>query len=252
MIKTGEIIELGQHRLACGNAKDKDLVNKLMGEDKVRCVLTDPPYGVAYVENKDWLGLKGSEAQHFKKHVKIQGDQLQTDEEYSGFTKEWIECVKPFLTEKNSLYIFNSDLMICGLRKGMRDAGIYYSQLIIWIKNHIVLGRKDYNPQHELIAYGWYGRHKFERSKDKSIIFHAKLFRAKLYPTMKPVGLLRKLLLNSTKTKDWVYDPFGGSGSTLIACEQTGRRCLMIELDPAYCEVIKERYKNYIELAKTK
>jgi DNA modification methylase len=99
---------------------------------------------------------------------------------------------------------------------------------------------------HELIAYGWHGSHKFERSKSKSVMFHAKPHRSKKHPTMKPVGLLRKLILNSTKVNEYVYDPFGGSGSTLIACEQTKRRCLIIELDPKYCEVIKKRYEIYI------
>jgi len=126
----------------------------------------------------------------------------------------------------------------------MKAAGFYYSQMIIWIKNTSVLGRKDYMPQHELIAYGWHGRHKMERSKDKSVIFYPKPHRSSLHPTMKPVGLLRKLILNSTKMGETVYDPFGGSGSTLIACEHLGRKCIMVELDPMHCSTIIKRWET--------
>jgi site-specific DNA-methyltransferase (adenine-specific) len=134
--------------------------------------------------------------------------------------------------------------MICALREGMKAAGLYYSQLIIWIKNSIVLGRKDYNPQHELIAYGWFGTHKFERGKAKSVLFCPKPVKAKLHPTMKPVELLRKLIANSTKTGEWVYDPFLGSGSTLIACEHLKRRCLGIELDEGYVKTAVARWEK--------
>ena len=132
--------------------------------------------------------------------------------------------------------------MICALREGMKAAGVYYSQLIIWVKNSIVLGRKDYNPQHELIAYGWYGTHKFERGKAKSILFCPKPTKAKIHPTMKPVELLRKLIANSTKTGEWVYDPFLGSGSTLIACEHL-RKCIGIELE-SNMSTAKERWEK--------
>jgi len=102
----------------------------------------------------------------------------------------------------------------------------------------------DYLPQHEFIAYGWFGTHEFHKSKDKSILFYPKPNKSKLHPTMKPVGLLRRLILNSTKVGDAVYDPFGGSGSTLIACEQTKRRCLTIEVDPKYCQTIIDRFNK--------
>ncbi len=133
--------------------------------------------------------------------------------------------------------------MMCALRAGMKQAGIYYSQMIIWIKNQIVVGRKDYLPQHEVIAYGWHGRHKMERSKGKSVIFHPKPHRSALHPTMKPIGLLRQLILNSTKINDTVYDPFAGSGSTLIACEHLKRKSIIIELDPTHCSTIIQRWE---------
>lgn len=133
--------------------------------------------------------------------------------------------------------------MICPLKHGMVAAKIYCSQLIIWVKNSPVMGRKDYLAQHELIIYGWFGRHKTERGKGKSVIFYPKPHRSKLHPTMKPIGLLRQLILNSTKIGDKVYDPFGGSGSTLMACEHTKRKCAMIELDPNYVATIIQRWE---------
>lgn len=238
------IYKLGNHILAQGDARDAEAVKKIIGDRQIRAVIADPPYGVAYVENKDWMGLRGAESGHFTAHKKIKGDQMQSEEEYRDFTKQWVEAVKPSLAPKNSFYIFNSDWMVCALREGMKSAGLYYSQLIIWIKNSIVLGRKDYNPQHELIAYGWYGTHKFERGKAKSVLFCPKPTKAKLHPTMKPVELLRKLIANSTKTGEWVYDPFLGSGSTLIACEHLGRRCLGIEIDEQYIETAKARWEK--------
>jgi site-specific DNA-methyltransferase (adenine-specific) len=238
------IYQLGDHILAQGDATDPEFVSRVIKGVTVRAVVCDPPYGVAYVENKDWMGMRGQESDHFKAHQKIKGDQLQSEDEYADFTKKWIEAVKPNLAPKNAFYIFNSDWMICALRAGMKAAGLYYSQLIIWVKNSIVLGRKDYNPQHELIAYGWFGTHKFERGKAKSVLFCPKPTKAKLHPTMKPVELLRKLIANSTKTGEWVYDPFLGSGSTLIACEHLGRRCLGIELDEGYVRTAVARWEK--------
>lgn len=249
-MKAGEVEKLGVHILMCGDAtKSEDVANLIMHAtfpcetpNKIRMILTDPPYGVSYVENKDWLGLRGGkESKHRWK--KIENDNL-TGENYSEFTKRWLKPIIPYLDTKNAFYIFNSDVMVCALLKGLIDAGFKYSQIIIWVKNSIILGRKDYNPQHELIIYGWRGTHKFERGKGKSLIYYPKPAKSKLHPTMKPVGLLRKLILNSTRINETVYDPFGGSGSTLIACENTGRRCLMIEKDPDYCETIIRRWKK--------
>ena len=241
-MKQGDIYILGNHRLGCGDSSDPEFVKKVLGDQKVRSILTDPPYGVAYVENKA----------HFKKEAApgaamdkpIANDQLQTDEQYRDFTRKWLEAVAPHLASYNQTYIFNSDLMMCALRAGMKEAQFYYSQMIIWIKNSVVVGRKDYLPQHEVIAYGWYGRHKMERAKSKSVIFHPRPAVSRLHPTQKPIGLLRKLLLDSTKIGDIVYDPFGGSGSTLIACEHLQRRCVMVELDAQYCSTIIERWEK--------
>jgi DNA modification methylase len=236
-MKPGQIYQLGDHLLACGDSTDSQLVKKLMGGDQVRLILCDPPYGVAYVESKASL-VKNMV------HTAIQNDQNQSAEQYASFTKAWLDMVVPYLTKKNASYIFNSDKMLFALRDGMLAADVRFSQLLIWVKTQAVIGRLDYLPQHELIAYGWHGTHEFMHSKDKSVLVYPKPSKSKLHPTMKPVSLLRNLILNSSRIGEFVYDPFGGSGSTLVACEQTKRKCLMIEIDPKYCQVIIDRWKK--------
>jgi site-specific DNA-methyltransferase (adenine-specific) len=246
-IEQGNIFSVGNHIIACGDSLDATFVAKVVGDKKVRAILCDPPFGVAYVEGKrDFNKLSVATDKV------IIGDQLQSDEEYALFTKTWLEAIKPYLESYNACYIFNSDSMNPALRAGMKAAGFFYSQGLIWVKNTSVLGRKDYLLMHELIAYGWYGRHRMERSKAKSILFHPKPAASKLHPTQKPVGLLRKLIPNSTKTGEYVYDPFLGSGSTAIACEHLGRRCIGIEIDPAYVAIVIARMEKLIGLSARK
>lgn len=230
---------MGVHRLAIGDSTDKDLVHKLMDGKKARMICTDPPYGVDYVAGKkDFVKLGKADS------VDIENDGFQTDDQYVAFTYDWMKAIAPHMDSYNSYYIFNSDLMYCALREGIIKAGFNYSQMIIWLKNTVVIGRKDYLPQHELIAYGWFKRHKFERSKGKSVIFHAKPAKSKLHPTMKPVGLLRKLIENSSKPREIVYEPFAGSGSTFIACEHLKRACYGVEMSTDYAKTIVARWEK--------
>lgn len=238
--KTGDIFQLGEHILGCGSSTDDafvaSVIEKAQAAGKVKMILTDPPYGVAYVESSfNKLGLENAK--------KIANDHIQTDEEYATFTYDWLKAITPHVASKNTIYIFNSDTMFCALRNGMKQAGVYYSQMLIWIKNSIVVGRKDYLPQHEVVAYGWYGRHEMNRPKSKSVLFHPKPAKAKLHPTMKPVGLLRKIIPNGTKIGEVVYDPFAGSGSTLMACDHMKRRCVTVEMEPGYVETIIKRWE---------
>ena len=237
-ITLGSTFQLGDHSLICGDATDSTIVKKLVCTDEIDLVLTDVPYGVGYVENK----------QIFTSSVATQkiiaNDHEQSTAEYQLFMQKWMSVITPYLSAKNALYIFNSDKMLFALEDAMRAEKIKFAQLLIWIKNHAVVGRLNYLPQHELIAYGWYGTHKFVKSKDKSLLFYPKPNKSPLHPTMKPVGLLRQLILNSTRIGEVVYDCFGGSGSTLIACEQTKRTCLMVELDPEYCQTIITRWEK--------
>lgn len=237
-IKSGDLFALGEHRLICGDATDANIVKKLVGEQLIDVVLTDVPYGVGYVESKQDF------TQSVAKQKIIANDQTQTKTEYQQFMQAWIRAVKPHLANKNSFYVFNSDKMLFALEDAFTSEGIKFAQLLIWIKNSAVVGRLDYLPQHELIAYGWHGRHKFVKSKDKSVLFYPKPNKSVLHPTMKPIGLLRRLILNSSNRGEIIYDCFGGSGSTLIACEQTKRKCFMVELDPEYCQTIINRWEK--------
>lgn len=237
-INSGDQFALGQHRLLCGDATDTGLVNQFLGNDRIKLILTDVPYGVDVVQSKK--GFTKSTADH----KDIANDHFQSDEDFAAFTQKWITPVKAKLAPKNSFYIFNSDKMMFPMREALVKAGFRLSQLLVWVKTGAVIGRLDYLPQHELIAYGWYGRHEFLKSKDKSVLICPRTQKNDLHPTMKPVALLRKIILNSSRRNEIVYDPFGGSGSTLVACEHTKRRCFMIELDPHYCRVILDRWEQ--------
>lgn len=234
-IKHGDIFQIGDHILACGDARDKSLIDKVLKNLKISTVITDVPYGVLYTESKAGFSK-------VKVNKNILNDDITSEKEYAKFTSDWIIQLLPYLQKKNTFYIFNSDLMLFALRDGMLNAGLKFSQLLIWIKNHAVIGRKDYLPMHELIVVGWYGAHAFRKAKDKSILFYPKPNKSSLHPTQKPIGLLRRIILNSTEIGGIVYDCFGGSGSTMVACEQTKRKCVMVELDPEYCQTIINRF----------
>ncbi|MEK9159306.1 MAG: site-specific DNA-methyltransferase [Patescibacteria group bacterium] len=229
LIKPGNIYKLGNHLLACGDSRAEKLVQELLSEQKFNLILTDPPYGVDYKASN---------------HKKIANDQIQNEEVYQEFSESWLKLIKPYLKDKNSYYIFNSDRMVFSLREALISQGFKLSQLLIWVKTGAVIGRLDYCPQHELIAYGWQGKHEIPLYKDKSVLIAPKPLKNTLHPTMKPIPLLRRLILNSTKIGELVYDPFLGSGSTLLACEQTKRICIGVEIDPVYCQVIIDRFEK--------
>lgn len=232
-----KIYQLGRHRLACGDCRDEKLLKDLIGEDKIDSIITDVPYGVSYVENKKGFAKLSCD-------IEIQNDNIINEGDYEKFMIDWIENIKLYLNDKNSIYIFNTDKMIFSLKKAMDKCNIKFSQLLIWIKNSAVIGRLDYLPQHELIAYGWYKKHKFVKSKDKSIIFCPRPQKSKLHSTMKPISLLRRLILNNTNINDIVFDGFAGSGSLIIASEHTGRKCYAIEIEEKHVKTIIKRYKK--------
>ena len=236
-MKTGDIVQLGSHRLACGDSSDGLLMQQLFGQSKINMLLCDPPYGVSYVQSK--VGIA-----NLANTKNIANDDIEDEAGYQAFSFNWMSALKTHLATKNSLYIFNSDKMLIPTVLALKASGGKFTQLLIWAKTQAVIGRMDYLPQHELIIYGWYGTHTFHKSKDKSVLVYPKPTSSKLHPTMKPVGLLRRLILNSSSINDTVFDGFAGSGSTLMACEQTKRRCLAVEIDPDYCQVIVARWEK--------
>lgn len=228
LIKPGTIWRLGEHRLAHGDARDTELLKRLIGKEKINLICCDVPYAVEAVQAKEGF-------QTLSKNKVIANDHLQSDTEYRTFNRDWLEAIVPFLAKKNSAYIFNADKMVWPLRESMIDAGFKVAQLLIWVKSQAVIGRLDYAPMHELILYGWHGTHHFRRSKDKSVLFCPRPAKSPLHPTTKPILLIRRLILNSTEIGDTVFDGFVGSGTCILACEQTKRRCFAVEIDLEYC-----------------
>lgn len=236
-INYGDMFQIGDHILVNGDALDPKIVAKAIGDQKISAFISDIPYGVDYTASKKNFSK-------VKVDKNILNDGFVSEKQYAQFVEDLIAPVIPYLTRKNSFYIFNCDKQVFALKEGMEKAGVHFGQLIIWFKSQPVIGRKDYLPMHELIAFGWYGVHEFKKAKDKSVIFCPKPSKSTLHPTQKPVSLMRRLILNSTSIGDVIYEPCAGSGTTGIACEQTKRKCVMIELDPEYCRTIIERFKK--------
>lgn len=234
----GDIYVLGNHRLLCGDCTQQATIDILMGEEKVDALITDPPYGVDYSSKNEMLNNldKGCCIQKEIKNDKI--------DDYKQFFCSFLRIV-PF-AEYNTAYIFMLGLQLHNLRAAIDECGMKWSDYLVWVKNNHGLGRKDYNAKHEFCFYGWKGKHKFYADGHRTTILeYNKPQKNELHPTMKPVELVSQLVQDGSDKNAIVYDPFGGSGSTLIACEKTNRRCYMMELEPIYCDVIVKRYIDF-------
>ena len=226
--KPGDLWLLGNHRLVCGDSTKPDTFALLMDGKLANLVVTDPPYNVNYE------GTAG----------KIKNDNMAGDKFYQFLLDAF------FLTEKAmakdaSIYVFHADTEGLNFRRAFSDAGFYLSGTCIWKKQSLVLGRSPYQWQHEPILFGWKkaGKHAWYSDRKQSTIWEFDKPRKNAdHPTMKPVPLIAYPILNSSLTGCIVLDPFGGSGSTLIACEQTERVCHMVELDEKFCDVIVKRH----------
>lgn len=231
------IWRLGDHLLARGSSSDHELLKRLIKEAKVDAIITDSPYGISYTKSKRGFAKIAVDKD-------IENDDISNEKDYEAFTADWLNAIKPYLNRRNTIYMFNSDKMLLPTVAALRSVGGKFAQLLIWAKTHAVIGRMDYLPQHELIIYGWIGVHRFYKAKDKSILVYPRPSSSKLHPTMKPVGLIRRLILNSTKINDTVFDGYLGSGTCLIACEQTHRKCIGVEIDKDYCQTIIQRWEQ--------
>lgn len=226
--KQGDLWTLGKHSLLVGDATKEESYNFLLEETKVNLVVTDPPYNVNY---------EGSAG-------KIKNDNMDNDSFYS-FLFDAFTNIEKTMAEDASIYVFHADTEGLNFRKAFQDTGFYLSGTCIWKKQSLVLGRSPYQWQHEPILYGWKkkGKHTWYTGRKESTIWEFdKPKKNKDHPTMKPIPLIAYPIMNSSLTNSLVLDPFGGSGSTLIACEQTDRSCYTIELDEKYADVIIKRY----------
>ena len=228
MTKHGDIWTLGRHRLICGDSTKAETYDLLMGSTKANLVITDPPYNVNY---------EGSAG-------KIKNDNM-ADDTFYNFLLDAYTQMHSAMADDASIYVFHADTEGLNFRKAFADAGFYLSGCCIWKKQSLVLGRSPYQWQHEPCLYGWKknGKHQWYTGRKETTIWEFdKPKKNGDHPTMKPIPLLAYPIMNSSMSNSVVLDPFGGSGSTLIACEQTDRICYTVELDEKFCDVIVKRY----------
>ena len=232
--KKGDVWKLGNHRLMCGDSTNPEDIEKLMDGIKADLLITDPPYNVAY-EGKT------------KDKLTIQNDSMD-DTSFRQFLIDAFSAANRFLKDGGVFYIWHADFEGFNFRYACKESGWKVRQCLIWLKNSMVMGRQDYQWKHEPCLYGWKdgAAHVWNSDrKQTTILEFDKPTKSEQHPTMKPVNLFAYQIKNSSKQGEYVLDLFGGSGTTLIACEQLNRKCFMMELDPHYCDVILQRYINF-------
>lgn len=235
--KLGDKYKLGNHFLICGDATNENIYLKF--KNKINLCLTDPPYNVNY-----------SSRSKTKEIANIKNDNL-TEDEFNKLLDLSFKNIETTLNKKGVVYIFHGDSKTEPKIAFEKYFGKYFhkSSTLIWVKQNAGMGWQDYRVKHEPILYGWSlnnENHNFYGGRDKTTIFNfnKEAVQSYVHPTQKPIKLLEEIIQNSSKTNDWVLDNFSGSGATLIACENTKRKCLAIEFDPKYCDVIIERWEN--------
>lgn len=231
-VRVGDIWQLGNHRLLCDDCTVGENVAQLMGGELADLIFTDPPYGIGYVGKT-------------KKRMTLANDRLG-----DAGTRALVAAAMRMapLRPGGVFYVCSAagDKETV-FRLALVDADLPIRQALVWVKSHFVLGHSDYHYKHETILYGWKGkaRHHFVADRTQHTVWEfRKPLASRMHPTMKPVPLVARAIWNSSRPGDIVYDGFGGSGTTLMACQQTGRRCRMIELDPQYCAVIIDRWEK--------
>jgi DNA modification methylase len=230
----GDIWVCGDHRVMCGDGVSIAEVEKLMDGYKADLTITDPPYNVAY---------QGGTAEK----LTIKNDSMSADAFYQFLLAAYAAM---FAVSKDGagLYVFHADSEGFAFRSAMVDAGFKFAQCCIWVKNSLVMGRQDYHWQHEPVLYGWKpnGAHRWYSDRKQTTVWNFdRPQRNDVHPTMKPIALIQYPLCNSSRGGDVVLDLFGGSGSTMIACEKHSRVARLMELDPKYCDVIVRRWQEF-------
>lgn len=232
--KTGNIYKLGNHYLMCGDSTNIDDVKKLMNNQLADLIVTDPPYNVNYE------GKTGD-------NLKIMNDNMENNQFYSFLESAFINLYES-IKDGGSIYVFHADTEGLNFRKAMMSSGFKLAECLVWVKNAFVMGRQDYHWKHEPVLYGWKpgASHYFINDRSQSTVLEFdKPIRNEEHPTMKPIDLIAYLINNSSKKDEIVLDLFGGSGTTMIACEQTNRKAFIMELDPRYCDVIVDRWEKF-------
>lgn len=276
----GDVWQLGQHRLVCGDSTAAKTLKVLMDGEQADLLLTDPPYNVALGQDGGHA-IRPSEAKQLHRRTDglvIDNDSWKTDEEFIDFLVSAFKTALGAIKAGGAFYIWYADTQALNFRRAAQKAGLEIRQNLIWVKSNFALGRQDYQWQHEPCLYGWKdgAGHYFTDSRTEATVIEDRININKLskdemkallkelladkqsttvihedkpsksveHPTMKPLKLLARQIRNSTRKGEKVLDTFGGSGSTLLTCEQLGRVCYTVELDPKYCDVIIQRWEN--------
>jgi DNA modification methylase len=239
-IVLGDIFDIGHHRLICGDSTQTDTFERLLGQQMADLVVTDPPYNVA-------LGMETVEqakARNRRTDGKvIQNDKMSNDDFYQ-FLYDFYTALGSYTKPGGAWYVWHADSEVVNFRKAMTDAGLMVKQGLIWEKSSLVMGRQDYQWQHEPCLYGWKegaAHGWYSDRKQTTILKFDKPSRNAEHPTMKPIPLFAYQIGNSSKQGDIVADGFGGSGTTMVACHQMNRKAYLVEFDPKYCQVIIDR-----------
>ena len=230
----GELWQLGRHRLLCGDAMQLGDVNRVLAGARTDLVVIDAPYNVNYEGGT-------------KEKLKIQNDHMADGAFYQFLLKAY-QNLAAVTKEGAGIYVFHSDTEGVNFRRALVEAGWKLAQCCVWVKQTLVLGRQDYQWQHEPILYGWKpgAAHRWFTDRKQTTVWNFdKPARSPEHPTMKPVDLVSYPILNSSRNGDVVLDTFGGSGSTLIACAKHGREARLLEIDPKYCDVILRRWQEW-------
>lgn len=239
--KLGQLWKLGDHLLYCGDSIEATTFTRLMGDEKAHIIWTDPPWNVNY-------GAVDEGNQQGYKVRTIMNDHMG-EGEWDEFVGAFCKTMFDYSLDGAPIYLVMSAQEWPVIDRNLREVGFHWSSTVIWAKDRLVLSRKDYHTQYEPIWYGWNADAArlvgVEDRKQSDLWEIERPSRSELHPTMKPIELVQRSLLNSSKPGSIVLDPFGGSGSTLIAAEQTNRKCRMVELDPQYCDVILERWEKF-------
>jgi site-specific DNA-methyltransferase (adenine-specific) len=232
-IVLGDLFEIGEHRLLCGDSTQTDTFEKLMQGELADMVVTDPPYNVAYEGGT-------------KEKLTIENDSMSNDDFYK-FLYDFYTALSTAVKKGGVIYVWHASSEIINFAKAMVDSGWLLKQQLIWVKSSMVMGRQDYQWKHEPCLYRWLkgDSHKwYSDRKQTTVIEWDKPQRNGEHPTMKPIGLFSYQIENSSKIGDIVIDAFGGSGTTMVACEQIKRKARIIEYDPKYCQVIIDRMRK--------
>ena len=240
-VKKGDIYKLGNHRLMCGDSTNDEDIKKLMNNQKADMIFTDPPWNVNYG------AVKSDNPQGYTPR-KILNDSMTSDQ-FKEFLTNIFTAVKEILHDGAITYVVMSAQEWGNIMNVLSQCEFHWSSTIIWVKDRLILSRKDYHTQYEPIWYGWLSNsrrlHPLKDRKQSDVWEIPRPTKSEEHPTMKPIELCARAITNSTDPDNNVIDIFGGSGSTLLACEQTNRNCYSMELDPKYCQVIIDRWEEY-------